>query len=170
MKKVDTSKFPKGILLDIGCRDRKQVNFVGMDKKKREGVDIVHDPEDFPYPLDDGCCMTIKAQHVVEHIKPWLFFDFFDELWRLLIPNGQVMLNCPYGHSKGFYQDPTHCTHITKETWQYLDPQFVLYNHYRPKPWRLEHIALQVDGNVEVILRKLTEKDAATESELREKK
>ena len=115
-KKVDLSKFPKGILLDIGCRDRKQLNFVGMDKQMHEGVDIVHDHEDFPYPLDDESCMTVKCMHVIEHVKPWLFFDFFNECG---VPyskrTGDVELSLRA--FKGLLSRPTHCTHITKETW-----------------------------------------------------
>jgi hypothetical protein len=51
----------KGLLLDIGCRDRKEPNWVGIDSISRPGVDIVHDLESFPYPIQDGACITIKA-------------------------------------------------------------------------------------------------------------
>jgi len=39
------------LLLDIGCRDRKQQNFIGMDSRKHLDVDVVHNLEKFPYPL-----------------------------------------------------------------------------------------------------------------------
>ena len=164
----DLSKYPKGILLDLGCRDRKERNFVGMDWRAREGVDIVHDLEDFPYPLDDETCLTIKAAHLVEHIKPWLFIRWMDEMWRLLVPNGQICISAPYAYSMGMMQDPTHCTNITDKTWQYFDPDYVSYKHYEPKPWKIEHLAWRLAENVEVILRKRAEDQKGLQMESEE--
>lgn len=150
-------KFVKGFCLDIGCRDRKQANFIGMDSKPNPGVSIVHNLEKFPYPLNAESCFTIKCAQVIEHIKPWLVIDFMNELWRLLLPDGQLMINAPYARSNGFLQDPTHCTHITEQTWMYFDYVSPMYNHYRPMPWKVEHIAFKPDGNIEAVLRKIPE-------------
>jgi SAM-dependent methyltransferase len=145
-----------GILLDIGCGSNKRKGFVGMDKRAVEGVDIVHDLEVFPYPLEDESCLTIVGSHIVEHIKPWLMIEFMDELWRLLKPDGQLALSMPYGVSFGFVQDPTHCNPCNEATWQYFDPDKPLYGIYRPKPWRITpgFPVWQVTGNMEVVLEK----------------
>lgn len=147
--------FPKGILLDLGCRDRKEKNFVGMDSREFPGVDILQDLQKFPYPLDDESCLTIKAAHVIEHIKPCLILKFMDELWRILKPNGQLAISAPYAGSPGYFQDPTHCTMITERTFQHFDPAYPLYSQYNPKPWKVEHSAYKPDGNIEAILRKV---------------
>ena len=152
--KVDKKKYPKGMLLDVGCRDRKQPNFVGIDRRGHPGVDIIHDLEKFPYPIPSESCITIKCAHVIEHIKPWLVFDFMDELWRMLLPDGQLMISAPYGGSIGYWQDPTHCTHIHEGTWFLFDPDHPLYQQYRPKPWKLEHSSWKPGGNIEAIFRK----------------
>jgi len=157
MDKKIKAKYPKGMLLDIGCRDRKQYNFIGIDSRPLPGVDIVHDLEKFPYPIDPECCLTIKCAHVIEHIKPWLVIDFMNELWRMLVLNGQLMITAPYANSKGYLQDPTHITQITEQTWMYFDQVMPLYNHYRPKPWRVEHISFKPDGNIEAVLKKVAE-------------
>lgn len=152
--KVDLSKYPKGVLLDIGCKDRKEPNFIGLDYRSREGVDVTHDLESFPYPFDDETCLTIKCAHVVEHVKPWLFIPFMDEMWRLLVPNGQIAISAPYAYSMGMMQDPTHCSNVTEKTWQYFDPDYVMYKQYEPKPWKIEHASWRLAENIEVILRK----------------
>ena len=152
--RISKPKFPEGILLDIGCRDRKEPNFTGINWKKYPTVDIVHNLEVFPYPLKSSSCLTIKAAHVVEHIKPWLVFEWFDEMWRLLLPDGQLAVSAPYPGSRGFYNDPTHCSFITEATWQHLDPDFPLYKLYEPKPWKIEYSIWRPDGNIEAILRK----------------
>ena len=152
--KVDKKRYPKGMLLDVGCRDRKQPNFVGIDWRGHPGVDIVHDLEKFPYPIPSESCLTIKCAHVIEHVKPWIVFDFMNELWRMMIPEGQLMISAPYGRSIGYWQDPSHCTHIHEGTWFLFDPDHPLYQQYKPKPWKLEHSAWKPGGNIEAIFRK----------------
>lgn len=146
-----------GILLDIGAGESRRRGFVTMDKRPLEGIDIVHDLEDFPYPLKDKSCLTIVGSHIIEHIKPWLMLDFMDELWRILKLDGQLALSLPYGISRGFQQDPTHCNACNEATWQYFDPRFTLYQIYKPRPWEVEvgFPQYQINGNMEVVLRKV---------------
>lgn len=154
MFKIDKKKFPHGMLLDVGCRDRKQPNFIGIDWREHPGIDIVHDLERFPYPIKSNSCLTIKCAHVIEHIKPWLVLSFMDELWRMLINDGQLMISCPYGGSPGYWADPTHCTHITETTWLLFDCESQLYEQYKPKPWKLEYSSWKPGGNIEAVFRK----------------
>lgn len=146
-----------GIQLDIGCGENKQKGFVGMDKRKLPGVDIVHDLEQFPYPLEDESCLLIVGSHIVEHIKPWFMIPFMDELWRLLKYEGQLALSTPYAGSPGFWQDPTHCNGCNEATWQYFDVRMPLYQIYKPKPWHIMKgfPVWQQTGNMEVVLEKV---------------
>ena len=118
-------EFP--IKLDVGCGEKKHAGFVGMDRRKLADVDIVHDLEVVPYPLPDGCCVEIVASHVYEHLKPWLSLVVMDEWWRLLMPDGVLVVTVPYGVSARFVQDPTHCNPANEHTWEYFDPRFGLY-------------------------------------------
>jgi SAM-dependent methyltransferase len=152
-KKVDVSK-QMGILLDLGCGPNKQKGFVGLDKRKMDGVDIVHDLEKFPYPLEDECAIQVLCSHIIEHIKPWLFIPFMDEIWRLCKPNAQLLISMPYGASRGFQQDPTHCNMANEATWLYFDPRHSIYNLYKPKPWKIERNVWNPQGNMEVVLAK----------------
>jgi len=152
---IDLSQY-KGIRLDIGCGESKQKGFVGMDKRSMPSVDIVHDLEVFPYPLESESCLIIAGSHIVEHIKPWLMLDFMNELWRLLQVDGQLALSMPYAGSPGYWQDPTHCNGCNEATWHYFDPRFPLYQVYKPKPWKLVDgfPVWQVTGNLEVVMEK----------------
>lgn len=82
--------------------------------------------------------------------------DFMDELWRLLKVDGSVAISMPYGVSRGFQQDPTHCNACNEATWQYFDPRFGLYNVYKPKPWTIlaGFPQWQEAGNMEVVMGK----------------
>jgi hypothetical protein len=149
----------RGILLDVGCKNRKQPNWIGIEWKEFPGVDIVHDLESFPYPLPDESCITIKAAHIIEHIQPRCFFPFMDEMWRLLKPDGQIAIGVPYAGSPGFVQDPTHILGLTEKSWQYLDPDCPAYLQYKPKPWKIANgfPVWQVGGNMEIVLVKREE-------------
>jgi SAM-dependent methyltransferase len=149
-----------GIQLDVGCGGNKQgPDWVGIDIRPLDGVDIVHDLEAFPWPLPDDCALRAMASHVVEHINPHggVFLRFMDEVWRVLKPDGQFIVALPYWLSQGYAQDPTHCNPCNQTTWAYFDPEALdgaLYGIYEPKPWKIEFLSWQVHGNMEVILRK----------------
>jgi len=62
--------YNQGIKLDIGCGERKNDGFIGMDIRPMKGVDIVWNLERFPYPLPDESVSLAVASHVLEHINP----------------------------------------------------------------------------------------------------
>ncbi len=137
----------KGIRLDIGCGANKQQGFLGMDLREVEGVDIVWDLEEFPWPLDDDVCTDVLASHILEHILPRKFFHagggqcVMGEVWRVLKPGGQLHISCPYGVSPGYVQDPTHCNPISEATLQYFDPRNHLYWVYQiPFMFTVEYV------------------------------
>lgn len=138
------------INLDVGCGENKQVGFVGIDKRPLANVDILHDIEGFPWPLDDESCGVIVMSHVIEHIKPWLQIDFMNEAWRVLIPGGHLMIWTPYGGSPRYLQDPTHCAPWTEVTCDYFNFQAALWHVYKPKPWRLIKLDWRPHADLEV--------------------
>ena len=151
-----------GIRLDLGCGEAKQPGFVGIDRRELPGVDIVHDLEEFPWPLPDDCCTIIIGSHIVEHIKPWLTVDFLNECWRVARPGCQLAFVHPYGVNSQFVQDPTHCNPCNEATWQYFDPRYPLWLIYFPKPWKLMKgfPVWQENGLMEVVYTKLAMDEA----------
>jgi len=149
----------KNVKLDIGCGENKQAGFLGIDKREVKGVDIVHDLEAFPWPIPKESCISAVASHFVEHLKPWLMLEFMDEVWSILVPEGDFAIAVPYAWSRGYWQDPTHINGCNEVTWQYFDPDFPLYTIYKPKPWKIHNgfPVYQNQGNLEVILRKIPE-------------
>lgn len=146
------------IMLDLGCGENKNPGYTGMDKRPLDGVDIVHDIENIPYPLGDDSCAVIVMSHVIEHIKPWLTLDVINECWRLLEPDGLLLISTPYGGSFRYFQDPTHCNPWNEATPTYFDPEQPLYQVYKPKPWHIEKLYWSVQGDIELVMRKINGK------------
>lgn len=148
----------KGLRLDLGCGGNKQNGFIGLDVRELPGVDIVHNIESFPWPVENESCVVVIASHLVEHIKPEFSIPFMDECWRVLEPFGELLIATPYPGSRGFWQDPTHCNGWNEATFQYFDPTYPLFGIYKPKPWSIKQgfPTWQPQGNLEVVLTKIS--------------
>lgn len=160
--KPDWLRGKAGIDLDLGCGKKKDPAWVGMDIRAVEGVDIVHNLEDFPWPVPDDCCNNVLASHILEHIKPWKLFDpaggpcVMAEIWRVLKKDGKLLVSAPYGVSPGYLADPTHVKPLTEATFQYFDPRSELYKVYEPEcAFLLESVRYSQESFLELILRKL---------------
>jgi len=122
--------------LDIGCGGQKRGD-VGMDKTFYPGVDVVHDLENIPYPFESESVESVIAVHIMEHIKPWLTIDVFNELWRICVPGAVMQVIVPEAGTPPYWVDPTHCNGFIGETFKYFDPDYSVYGVYRPKPWKV---------------------------------
>lgn len=132
---------------------------------------IEHIPPFMPDPKLLGLIELLRDRGIIgdEDIVDYIgspdpaptFIRFMDEVWRVLKPDGQLALSLPHGYSNGFLQDPTHCNPLNEITWLYFDPleqrsNGLLYNIYKPKPWRLKWINWSPEANIEIIMEKRT--------------
>lgn len=146
--------------VDIGCGGNKQgPNWFGIDYRKMPGVDLVQDLEKFPWKISSESFNTAVCSHVIEHINPshGIFISFMNEAWRILKPDGEMIIGAPYATSTGMFRDPTHVNFINEETFTYFDPEDIwykggLYHIYSPLPWRIKINTWHSTGNIEVVL------------------
>jgi SAM-dependent methyltransferase len=127
----------QAVRLDVGCGSHKQEGFVGMDRRRLPGVDIVHDIEDTPWPLPDNCCTAVVLSHVWEHITPKHTLAVMEEIHRICRDGASVFISAPYAMGSRYMQDPTHCNPSTEATWMYWDPEHPLYGVYQPSPFKV---------------------------------
>jgi predicted SAM-dependent methyltransferase len=141
---------------------------VGIDVQRLPGVDVLHDLNVHPWPVEEGSCEEIRAWHIVEHIPACCvtengtrrpFLEFMDECWRVLKVGGRLDVETPYGSSDGFVHDPTHCNQVDEVTFEHFDPDFRRYVTYSPRPWKIVSLWWTRDGNVNCVLEKRAERE-----------
>jgi hypothetical protein len=137
VRKLLTKK--KGLLLDISFGGTPQPRSVTLGPNG----DIKHHPCSLPFPLPKASVHTAVVTHVLEYLPPEKFFAWWDEMWRVVQPEGLVYVSGPYGgdDSLGWLSDPTHRTRILEQSFAWLDPRTPLYAVHPsvgrkiPKPW-----------------------------------
>ncbi len=129
----------KGVLLDISLGGTPQDRSVTLSPKG----DIPHNPLLLPFPIPSNCAHTVVVTHVVEYLQPSVWFDWWNELHRIVQPFGLVYVSGPYGgdDSQGWVSDPQHLTRVVEASFLWLDPRGPLYKLHSdvgrqtPKPW-----------------------------------
>lgn len=133
----------KQTILVLGCGRKQDPKFYGL--KRANGDDVTTDEIHWvtldmdPYvepkivatlgidaiPLPDDSVDLVIAMHVLEHIgtqgqtKEW--FQFWEEAYRILKPDGRLQFECPLSSSVWAWADPTHVRAINEYCFLYFN-------------------------------------------------
>ncbi|MDQ3667674.1 MAG: class I SAM-dependent methyltransferase [Acidobacteriota bacterium] len=113
--------------LDIGCGRNKLSGSIGLDIVPLEGVDIVHNLEQYPYPFEDNTFEYIRLSHVIEHLQSIL--KTMEEIHRIARPDALVEIITPHYTDSSSWQDPTHIWHLNSRAFGFFEEDFKT-NHY----------------------------------------
>jgi SAM-dependent methyltransferase len=129
-----------GSILDVGCGAVKVPGAVGLDISADTAADIVHDLDEFPYPIADGSFDQILLQDVLEHVSEPI--RLFEELHRVARQGARIQLRTPHFTSVLAYGDPTHRHYFSTLAIRSLaEPRFA---HYTEVRFRVVHITLDM--------------------------
>ena len=126
-------------VFDLGCGKRKTAGAFGMDAVPLPGVDLVHDLEERPYPLPDGCADEVVLNHVIEHFADPL--PILEEVWRIARAGGRVHIRTPHCSGILAWKDPTHRRAFTSESFDYYGEND--YSYYTAARYRVVHVRLK---------------------------
>lgn len=109
----------------LGAGRKKEEGFTTLDKDRLLKPDIFCDLGIVRIPLPDDSVDYVKAIHVLEHIgkqgqtRAW--FYFWEELYRVMIPNGTVYFEVPKWSSVWGWGDPSHVRLLSPESFVFFD-------------------------------------------------
>lgn len=124
------------VRLDLACGLNKQKGYIGVDKVKTPGTDIVHDLETYPWPFPDNYADQVVISHYIEHVQD--LPKFMNELYRVMKKGSNAYILAPYYTSIRAWQDPTHVRPISEAS-------FIYYNKAWRKKARLSHYDIKCD-------------------------
>ncbi len=145
----------KQLKLDLACGNNLQKDFIGVDiTKKGTKASIEFNLLTFPWTFaKDNSVDEVFASHFLEHIPHGdgfhdPFFQFFDEVHRILKPGGIARFVTPYyAHARAF-QDPTHQRFIPEMTYHYLTVAWRKANKLTHYPVKCDFEIVKIDHGV----------------------
>jgi predicted SAM-dependent methyltransferase len=105
--------------LDLACGNNKRKGFIGIDRMPINGVDIIWDLEEYPWPFVDNSVGEVYCAHFVEHVDDLI--KFMNEMYRVCKNGATIHIVAPYYTSVGASQDPTHKRFISEQSFLYFD-------------------------------------------------
>ena len=106
------------IRLDLGAGRVHRPGFIGVDRLRSDGVDVICDVE-YRLPFRDSSIDEVFSRHLFEHVRNLI--SLFEEVHRICRPGAAVTINVPYYTSIKAYKDPTHVNWFTEKTFEYFE-------------------------------------------------
>lgn len=128
----------QGETLDIGCGGSKTPGAVGIDILPAPGVDIVHDLNKLPWPLEADRFERIVCSHVLEHLVDLV--GVMNEIHRVSKNGARVKILTPHFSSLNSWEDPTHTRHFALRSFTFFDT--ASRHHYTDK--RLKTVGVKI--------------------------
>ena len=105
----------------------KKQGYLGIDKVKLQGVDIICDIEQ-GLPFKDDTVDGIRIIQVLEHVRDLIFV--LEEFWRACKDGAEIKILVPYWNRVGAFRDPTHVRFFTYRTFDHFTENLRFPNYY----------------------------------------
>src|SRR5574343_435871 len=106
------------IKIDLGSGYRHPEGFICIDSRIITSPDIVCDLSS-EIPFKDSVVDYVRAHDFVEHIPIGKTIQLFEEVYRILKPNGMFDIFSPSTKGYGAFSDPTHQSFWNKASFLY---------------------------------------------------
>jgi len=132
------------LLLGCGRKKGDSADVVTLDMDERLMPDIVCELGVDPLPFEDNSVDQAVAIHVLEHIgkqgETAAWFQFWEELYRVLTPNGFLTFESPLYSSVWAWADPTHTRALSPQSFVYMNQ-----DNYRLQPSAISPYRIRCD-------------------------
>lgn len=109
--------------LNLGCGNKRQPEFINVDKFATESTDQVIDLEIMPWPWHDNSTSEIRLIHVLEHLgqSSDVYLGIMQEIYRICRHGATVTIHVPHPRHDNFIGDPTHVRAVTPQSLSLFD-------------------------------------------------
>jgi len=115
-------------ILDVGCGATKISGSLGIDHLNLANVDIIHDLNSFPWPVESNQFDKIIFAHSISHLGD--IGRIMEECNRILKIGGLIEIVAPHYSSDNFNTDPTHKIHLGSRSMNYYVNNVIFKYHY----------------------------------------
>lgn len=149
------SKIENGLLLNFGVGNNPMGGFDGVDIINSENVKYNIDISK-TLPFEKSSVAGIVMYDIVEHISNKI--DFFNEIYRVLMPNGSAIIKVPICNNLTAFRDPTHVSFWNKKSFEYFydNKKFMLINHMAKLSFTCVHLTEFTECNIRYLFIHLT--------------
>lgn len=105
--------------INLGCGENIKRGWLNLDKNAGNGIDIVHNLNNFPYPFESNTADFILLDNVLEHLNDPV--AVIKECFRILNHAGTLRIKFPHHKNPVAWSDPTHKHAFTVESFKFLD-------------------------------------------------
>lgn len=123
---VTLAKLP--LKISLGAGTEVEEGWVNVDIAKLDGIDVVHNLMQYPWPFGDNSAEYIKAKDIIEHMATHLpdgrnsIIAFIEECHRILRPGGTLWIQTPAWDADFLWIDPTHVRGYDERSFDFFDP------------------------------------------------
>lgn len=127
-------------VLNLGAGDRIVEGAINHDLwKHRPEIDVIHNLNLLPWPWHNDSFDEIQAVSIFEHLSITLV-QSMDECWRILKPDGQLIVKYPLWNTPTAHDDPTHRWYWSDRVLEVFDPETKYgqdHPYYTLKKWEI---------------------------------
>ena len=114
--------------INLGSGGDPKEGMINVDMLDIEGVDVIHNLMDFPYPFETDSADYIQAVDLVEHLDNYTsdrrpsVVAFIEECHRILKTGGELFMQMPGWKSPLLWIDVTHVRGFDIQSFDFFDP------------------------------------------------
>lgn len=113
------------VVLDLGCGPvRRHPDWIGVDRRDHDSVDIVGDVFDVLRAFPDCTVDEVRSSHFFEHVRD--LSGLLGEIARVLKKGGLLDVLVPHFSNPYAWSDPTHCRFFGLYSFSYMARDAVL--------------------------------------------
>ncbi|MDD5407003.1 MAG: methyltransferase domain-containing protein [Sulfurovaceae bacterium] len=108
------------VKINLGSGMINKEGYLNCDIRPYKGVKHVFDVGKDKFPFEDNSVSEIIASHLLEHLEVNQLFNCLDECWRILKPEGILIVDVPKGDTPAYYAHPDHKMQFIEDTFAFF--------------------------------------------------